>query len=400
MTYTVAQLKQDIEGGLHGASLNAVHNVNGLIQRAVSEFLLDVDPQETKRTSNMVQYMFSGSYNYPLPSDLKGNKIIWIKPEANRTLRDRYVQTYENELDIDQLDGTTQPEFIIDFNSSVKTLRMQNPWLADGMLIDECDSLDGWAVSGSASNLHLDRKVKVSGLNSINFNLDSGPNPSVAGIEKTFSSPIDISAYKDIGSFLMYLYIPDTRYINKINIEFGSSPTDYYKQTVTGNRIGAFTQEFNHLQFDFDQDYIQTFGTPDDTNITFFRVLIDYTGIFTPFFRLDSIQLQNAYTYKIKYYSKFLFRDIETNEFKEVIEDEDDIINLDTESYHLLTDKCIELAAQQVDGFDAGFDTSFFSTKYEKSLKKYRTMYKSETRKPRTFYYKGVNRRMGGGAIY
>lgn len=73
-SYTVTQLKSDLTSALHGTTLNKVQNVNGMIQRASADLLLEVDPMETKRIVPLFTPIFNKVYDYALPSDLKGNK--------------------------------------------------------------------------------------------------------------------------------------------------------------------------------------------------------------------------------------------------------------------------------------------------------------------------------------
>ncbi len=48
-TYNVQDLKNDLTGILHGTTTNQIQNLDGVINRAARQLLLDVDPQETKR---------------------------------------------------------------------------------------------------------------------------------------------------------------------------------------------------------------------------------------------------------------------------------------------------------------------------------------------------------------
>ncbi len=100
---------------------------------------------------------------------------------------------------------------------------------------------------------------------------------------------------------------------------------------------------------------------------------------------LDSI-LGSILSYE--YYSKYLFRNASTGAYQETVLDDSDLINLDTESFDLLTYKVASLAVQQQQGLDATFyDGPFFENKYQAALLRYKAMYKSELQKPQSSYY-------------
>lgn len=48
MSYNILDLKNDLEGVLHGTTNNQIQNLDGVINRAARQLLLDLDPQETK----------------------------------------------------------------------------------------------------------------------------------------------------------------------------------------------------------------------------------------------------------------------------------------------------------------------------------------------------------------
>ena len=124
-SYTITQLKSDLTSSLHGTTLNKVQNVNGMIQRAGADLLLQLDPQETKRIVPLTTPIFNNVYDYQLPTDLKGTKIIDIRPQANRTLLDRYVQGYGQDFDINKA-YTLQPNITVQFNQGLKFIRIDN----------------------------------------------------------------------------------------------------------------------------------------------------------------------------------------------------------------------------------------------------------------------------------
>jgi len=89
-----------------------------------------------------------------------------------------------------------------------------------------------------------------------------------------------------------------------------------------------------------------------------------------------------------EYYSKYLFRNASTGTFQETVLDDSDLINLDTDSYNLLTYQVLYQATQQQQGLDAVFyDGTFAKQQYDMGVLRYKAMYKSEVQKPQSVYY-------------
>ena len=83
---------------LHGTTLNQIQDIYGVFYRAARQVLADIDPQETIciETTNPI---FSGVWDYPVPVDLKGNKIIDIAPQINRLPSQIANQSYNQQFD-------------------------------------------------------------------------------------------------------------------------------------------------------------------------------------------------------------------------------------------------------------------------------------------------------------
>src|ERR1044071_4116566 len=123
-TYSVLNLKQDLTSVSHGTTLNKIQNVDGLIDRAARQLMLDVDPQETIRIIPLPQ-VFQQVYDYPCPPDLKGNKVIDIRPQPPlpRPVADEFAQSYNQTFDRTRT-LFQQNQFTINFNTAVKSLRV------------------------------------------------------------------------------------------------------------------------------------------------------------------------------------------------------------------------------------------------------------------------------------
>lgn len=388
MSYTIAQLKNDLEGILHGTTLNQVTNLDNLIDRASRQILLDVDPQETKRIVNFPDPIFESVYDYPCPSDLKGNKVIDIRPQVNRSVQDNYSQTYNKTFDLTK-SRTLSPEFTINFNTGLKTIRMANPQLISGIMINAANTIasDGtWSVGGNASTLSQDDVNYVSNGSSLKFNLIAGADPSTGYLENSTMSQVDLSELENQGTLFLYTYMPTPSSINSVTLRWGSSSTDYWESTATvTQQATVFQVGWNLLSFNWLG--ATSSGSPDSSEVDYLRVTWNYDGDLQTGMRLDNISASLGTIMEIEYYSKFFFRDFTTGAFQETVTDDSNLINLDTDTYNLLTYQAALLAVQQQAGSSGGTDLIFFNKAYTECLARYKKMYKSEITKPKDSYY-------------
>lgn len=387
MSYSIAKLKDDLTGIGHGTTIDKVRNPDRMINRAAREILLDVDPQETIRILPFNAPLFDRVYNYAAPSDLKGDSIIDIRPQVARNPIDNPSQTYSRNFDIGKGSSTT-PVFNIQFDSSIKTINYTSGLLQPTILVNGAISLsDNGTWSGTnISSLENDSVNYVYGNGSIQFSIDAGGNPTTATLTCTGMSAVDLTRDYNQGSQFVYVYLsaPDT--VNSITYRWGSSNANYYSRSTTAQFDGtSFQTGWNLLKYDWDGATVT--GTPDYTAIDYIEVVFNTDGTVQNNVRVNSFTSKLGSIYDIVYYSKFLFRDSITGAYKEEISSDEDLVNLDTETYNLLTNKCAVLMAQQMQGEDSAFDYSFFEKRYKEALDKYKMRYKSQLIKPKQTYY-------------
>ncbi len=129
MPYSVANLKQDLEGVMHGTTLNQITNLDGVIDRAARKLVLDVDPQETIREVPFSTPVFDSVFEYALAADVKGISLIDIRPQVNRTQRDIFNQDYSQQFNLaaqQQGQNGLVSQFNVKFNSSLKTIEVNS----------------------------------------------------------------------------------------------------------------------------------------------------------------------------------------------------------------------------------------------------------------------------------
>ena len=390
MAYSVLDLKNDLEGVLHGTTTNQIQNLNGVINRSARQVLMDVDPQETKRTLEFTGPIFNSVWDYPIAADVKGNKIIDIFPQVQRIPRDVWTQAYNQAFDIAKQQVFAQANmFTMNFNTGLKSIRINAPFLNPPVVVNQIEATDDngtWAVGGTASNLAVNNTNYVQGGGSLEFDVATG----AAYLENSTMSSVDLSNVENQAYFFVWVYVPTASNLTSVNLRIGSSSGNYWTATATTNQAGTvFVNGWNQIQFVWSS--MTTTGTPDASAIDYARITLNVTGSMSGCLLngLDSI-LGTILSYE--YYSKYLFRDASTGAFQETVTDDSNLINLDTDSYNLLFNYVAYLSAQQMQGQDAAFDASLFKGEYDKCLTRYQAMYKSEIQKPQSIYYAQPNK--------
>ena len=390
MSYSITTVKADLEGILHGTTISQITNPYGLFNRAARQLLLDIDPQETIRVTEITNPIMDKVWEYPLPSDVKGTKVIDIRPQVNRGTTDVFLHRYNQQFDVQKI-LSNQDTFTINFNSSVKTARINAPGISNNIQIEDATSVTGngaWVTDGAfTSNISQDNVNYAFGSSSIRFDF-SVPGPSNGWIENSTFSQVDLSDHKNESIILVYVYIPDATYIGSLDLQWGSSSSDNWSASTSTRYDGtAFRDGWNLIGFDWAT--ASENGTPDSSKINFLQFTPNSNGATTQSgFRINNIISNLGVIMEIEYYSKFLFRDGSTGAYKETVTSDNDLVNLDTESYNLFFYQVALMAAQQQQGSDAlQYDGPIFEQKYQMGLQKYKNQNKSQWQLPQSTYY-------------
>lgn len=380
---TIANAKDSLTGMVHSTSLTKVRNLNELFRRAAINLLSKVDPPGTIRISQITNAVHSEIYDYSAADDLKGDKLIDLRPQINRLLSDRMRQRFIEPFDLRKKENT----FVIRYDSGEKSLRLSKSISPSAIVIHQLDSITAngtWAVGGDGDNLTQDTLNKIVGSASLNFDLDGSSTEGY--IENSDMDEVDLSDEEDIGKIFVRVYLPNPSAITSITLRWGSSSSAYWSVTVTSpHDQDSFKTGWNILAFDWN-GATET-GSPDSSAIDYLRVTITYEGTADTDFRVDRIACSVGEIWEMVYYSKYLFR-TSGGTWQETTSDDSDIINLDIEGYNLFLNECLKLIAQQIQGEDSGFDIEFS----EKELKELYRIYKkdnpSQAIKKQDFYYR------------
>ena len=382
----ISTAKGELEGILHGTTLNKVQNINGVFNRAGRQLLMDIDPQETKRIVQMANPIYDSVYDYAVPTDLKGNKIVDIRPQVARNLMDNFSQEYNKDFDLNK-EIVFQNNFTINFNNAIKTIRINAPLINTGITVNGASTITGngtWSGGAGVSNIKDDNFNWAAGGSSVSFDVDAQAN---AYIENSTFSAIDLTDHYLVSSIFYYVYLPTASNFTSVSIEWGNDDSNYWMATSTESFYGtAFQNGWNLLSADWSS--ASAVGNPDKSAVNFLRITFNYNSTAMAGVKINSIVSRVGKIYEMEYYSKYLFRNVSTGAFKETVTDNSDLINLDTETFNVYLPLTALYAVQQSIGNVSTYDTEFFQDMYDKNLAKYKEMYKSEIIKPKSMYYK------------
>lgn len=96
-------------------------------------------------------------------------------------------------------------------------------------------------------------------------------------LEKTLTSPIDLSTYDNVGSLFLAANLPIATDITSIQIRIGNNSSNYLSMSATTAFTGAFSSdEFDLIKFDL-STATET-GTVDMTAVDYLMVIFNYNG--------------------------------------------------------------------------------------------------------------------------
>ncbi len=395
MPYLISDVKSDLQRKLHGTSLAKLSDVNSLLWEAGKEIIARIDPQEMIQIENIENAIYDSVFDYTAPTDLKGNKVIDIRPQVNRVLNDNFTQASKNQFDLLKKNNT----FTIKYDKGVKTLRLSKSLTTPTTVNEMNDITDNgtWAVSSSASGLVRDNINFISGGSSLKFDLASAGGSTTGIIQNSTMTQVDLSELENEGALFHWIFFTSASPITNVKLDWGNDSSNFFSRTVTTPHNGtAFIDGWQLLRFDW-KDATET-GTVDTTKIDFIRITITYDGTATgaaQVVRTDSVTAQLGRIWEIVYYSKFPFRN-SAGTFIERPTDDSDEVNLDDDSYNIFLYEAARIAAVEIQGSDSSIDVR----EYEKALygdpskedrvglyKMYARSYPSEIKKKRTTYY-------------
>lgn len=385
----VGTMKAELQGVLHSTNLNQITYIDGVFNRAARQVLLDVDPQETLRILPLGTPIYDSVFDYPAPPDLKGNKVVDIRPQVNRQTFQSFDQNYNKQFDITKIPGA-QPNFTVNFDTSIKSLRINAPYLNTGIILgiaaQPTNNNGTWTTGGTASAITTDLLNWVVPPSSVSCTLGASTPGAVGYMENSTLNAIDASTQQGQGTLFYWVYLPTASNFTNVKLRWGSSSSNYWEGTSTTTQQGTtFQNGWNLIAFPWSTATVT--GSPNSASITYIRTSFTYNGTAMVGAKINNFVTRLGQIYQLEYYSKFIFRDFTTGAYQETVTDNSNLINLDTETYNLLFWQVALLAVQQMLGQVSTFDINFLQQQYTDALTRYRALYKSQITLPKSTYY-------------
>lgn len=387
---TITTLLTDLASVVHGTTTNKVPNIYGIINRAARAVLLDVDPKETQRIVPMPQ-IFDDVFDYSLPPDVKGDRLVDLRLQAGRLPWEVFEQGYAESFDAEKL-VSFKNKIYTQWNTGLKTIRIEAPFLTSPVTITDTGSVDGW-LGLDVSNIQLNTTMNVAGGGAISFNLDAGA--SIGEIYNTTLTPVDLSALENVGTIFLWVYLPDASAIQAIDVIWGSQfQVDDWEYLVTQTQQGtAFVNGWNLISVPWASANVN--GTPDASQISFVAVDFNHSGqTLQTGVQICNMTAALGFYFDLQYYSKYLFRSPAGVFVEEIVDATQNnyLINFDTESYNLLFNKTAFFIAQALQGADADYDATYWDSEYQEALKRYKAQNPSEAKLKGSTYYQLPNK--------
>lgn len=349
-----------------GGSFTAA-NFLTVANRAVRQVLSDIDLRSSVRSTALSPNLFDEVYQYTLPTDVKGDKIVDIQPQINRGRYDSWTLVTQEEFDRKKQDlrvdkygdpievrGTQwlgENLVSIARDDLVNKLLLSTPIDDEDLGIDTLDAVEDWEAFGDGDNLTQDADNYVKGSGCINWDIDDSGG-TTAGIANSSLATFDVSEYKTNGSIFAWAYVSSATNLTNFIIRVGSSSTAYYSITVTTNNEGAlFYAGWNLLRFDFTNK--STTGTPDDDACDYCALYMTKDGakVSETDYRFDNIVIKLGDHYNVIYYSKYFWQS-SAGTYLEDATTTTDVLNCDTDEYNLIIEKTAQLTEEHLKNYD------------------------------------------------
>lgn len=301
MSLTVANLITEFDQRIGDSStdrISAAQRLTYLTQGTVwmQEKLLN-DHQVKKYTVNY----YDGLHYYKVTSIL--NDLLEANDMNTRVLSDGgqpFTRKSSQELRAEIGYNFMEDSYSIERRDNDSFLVINHDSKYRALLASDCESLTGlatWQVDSTnsdATNLSIDNEDFTEGTGCFKFDVDvsqSGNNKATIYTDDMPSE--DLSDDKDITSWLIDVKIPDVTYVTSYTLKWGSSSSDYYSVTSTADvNSNAFSSD-DWLTVKFDWNGASVTGTPDDTDVTYLDITVNYSASQADdtSFKIDNVRL-------------------------------------------------------------------------------------------------------------
>lgn len=390
MPYTIANALDDLSGIVHGKTVNKITNVNAAAERAARNLLAMIDPDETRKITQITLY--DKVLDYSAPSDLKEKRVVDIRPQfttaRDRSVSDNLSNRLSKDFDMRRRFGSW---FTVMDDGGTKYLRVKAELTPSALTFDTLNALGSWAATAAAQNLAVEDIIYPQG--ALQFDVAAGANPTSGYIQSTAITSQDMTSLVNKSAAFFELYIPTAAALAAIislDLRWGNdTTTKYYNRTVTTAHLGALRVGKNTIRIDWNG--ATKTGAVDDTAINSARITVNTNGTAISGLIVSNLFFSIGRVWDIEYYSKYLFSNNGT--WTDRVTGNTFTINLDTTSYNLWLYEFALAGLQQIQGKDAAADRDYFEAELYGNARKvgkyaeYKKNNPSQTEKPTQTYY-------------
>lgn len=348
-TYTRGDVKNRLNAGIKG-KVGILVDGNETINTAVRTVMSEIDLRSSKRVATLVPGLFSGAWEYPVQSDLKGIKVISLQ-----TLENEFRQTpYELVTPIEFAQYRKVGTVAIDEQDLVRKLLVSGGSDRQvSIVVSSFDALDSgggvWGPFGDGENVVVDDGEFIRGRASLKFDINAAAG-TTAGIVNSTMHEFDFSAFQGTNdSIFVWVKIVDPEGITNFSVRYGDDSVNYNQVSIVKTHFNTvFTSGWNLLRFDVSNRTVVGVPTTVGNYVSLFMTK-DVTKVSELGYKVDNLVFKSGKAQTMRYYSKYAWIDATTGAWKENATTDSDFLIADTDEYNLFLDKLIELAGDEVD---------------------------------------------------
>lgn len=249
--------------------------------------------------------IFSGIYEYTVPTAYKATKLLRptsgyqnIDMVTSNEWREKKETTNDNLIAEEQYSDDKILLIRVDTGEAITVL--------DSLAEYDDNGTFAAVASTDAINVRTVEGSRYESSSAVAFDVDVSAYAShTAGIEKTLTTSVDLSANEDIGTGFMNIFLPSglTSLLTSVRLRWGSSSSNYWEVTVTECFNGrAFSRGKNVLGFTWPSSET---GSPDSSAVDYVQVLLTYdsTTADAALVAIENLRFVNPSEYTHEYYS-------------------------------------------------------------------------------------------------
>jgi hypothetical protein len=385
-TYDYSLITRVLNGKIHGRLGNLASGDTGtdsnmtrdIVNSAARIAMAEVDFRGNIREAVLTPNLTDNQYDYVLPTDVKADRIIDLRPQATDTRGE--FETY-NLVSPEEFDRRKQVErgiYTILNDDLTRVLRISSD--VDNQEL-EVSSLEDSAWTTFDSDAVNDSDVKVDnddyteGNGSIRFQTDTGDTTDTAvGIQNDSLATFNISSYLARGQAFVdaKLTVADTG-IHQISLRVGSDSSNYYQISDSNqNDCTPFVAGWNKIRFDLQNR--TTAGTPVDTAIDYAAIFWSRDTTTATLLHLndtdwgfDNLILKRGKYYLLSYYTNRVWQDTAFSLVENSTHDSHALL-VQNDEFELIVHKAAELASQYLRDYE---DAKYYAQEYQRLKQEY-----------------------------